>query len=119
MSWIMKVVRSATWGRAVKTPLFLTPSSSWFSSFSKEPQRLKEAEEKEDKEERGQELAGRTFLSIGCKKKENNGQASSNNDDENTSQSFTHPEATEAVKCRVKCAAVATEELLNGFLLLG
>lgn len=34
-------------------------------------------------------------------------------------QSFTHPEATEAVKCRVERAAVAAEQLLNGVLLLG
>lgn len=32
---------------------------------------------------------------------------------------FTHPKATEAGKCCVKCAVVATEQLLNGFFLLG
>lgn len=33
-------------------------------------------------------------------------------------QSFAHPKATEAVKCWVKCAVVATDKFLNCFLLL-
>lgn len=96
MSWIMYVVRSIICGRAVKTLLFISFSSSWVLCFSKKLQKLddEEDEEEEAEEEKqkfrdvlasswvGQLIKGlngsfddclssfteKTFLSIGYKK---------------------------------------------------